>query len=74
MPHDMAYPLLSCTRTIACQVGSDMVIIDDGSALSSATESDLVERLHQIGDRASVVEELVELEALVREVHEFEVL
>ena len=44
MPHDMAYPLLSCTRTIACQVDSDVVIIDDGSAMSSATESDLVER------------------------------
>ena len=49
MPHDMGYLLLSCPRTIACQVDSDMVIIDDGSAVSSATESDLVERLHQIG-------------------------
>ena len=38
--------------------------------MSSATE----ERLHQIGNRTSVVEELVELEALVREVHGFEVL
>ena len=47
-----------------------MVIIDDGSAMSSATESDLIERLHQIGDRASVLEELVELEALVREGHD----
>ena len=49
-----------------------MVII--GSSMNSATEGDFVDRSHQIRDRASVVEELVEFEALVREVHEFEVL
>ena len=49
IPHDMGYLLLSCPRTIACHVDRDMVIIDDGSSMSRATESDLVECLHQIG-------------------------
>ena len=48
MPHDMVCHLPSCPRTTACQVGRDMVIIDDGSSMSSATEGDLVDRLHQI--------------------------
>ena len=52
MPRDMRYPLLSCARTTACHEDRDMVIIDDGSFLSSATEIDVVERLHQIGDGA----------------------